>query len=78
MEKFIFDGREYGISEYVETNCMGTVAVIAIPMMSDYKWQQMALKSRLEHPERYAQFENVDAAISELQTWLSNASKASQ
>lgn len=39
-------------------------------MMSDYTWQLGALKSRLEHPEVYAQFEDVEETVARLRQWL--------
>ena len=40
-------------------------------MMSDMKWQQLALQSRLEHRERYeARGEDVDATIARLRAWI--------
>lgn len=37
---------------------------------SVYTWQLGALKSRLEHPEVYAQFEDVEETVARLHQWL--------
>ena len=46
--------------------------VVKIPVvtMSDYKYQEYALKDRLEHPERYEKTENVAETIAHLKKWL--------
>ncbi|MGN0488383.1 MAG: hypothetical protein ACI4HO_03865 [Ruminococcus sp.] len=48
----------------------GSIPILSIPMMSDYKWQQECLKSRLKHPERYSEYEDVNATIAKLRKWL--------
>ena len=47
-----------------------SIPLLDIPMMSDYKWQLGCLKSRLEHPENYADSENVEEVILKLHQWL--------
>lgn len=47
-----------------------SIPVLDIPQMSDYKWQLNCLKSRLEHPEIYADSENVEKVIADLCQWL--------
>ncbi len=66
------DGQEYPIVGYMPDPKTGlpTVPLLDIPMMSDYTWQLKCLQSRLANRERYAQQEDVDAAIEELQKWL--------
>lgn len=49
---------------------LGGVPALSIPMMSDYKWQQLCLESRLKNPELYSEFEDVNASIARLQKWL--------
>lgn len=46
--------------------------VVKLPVvtMSDYKYQENALKDRLEHPERYEKTENVPETIAQLKKWL--------
>ncbi len=63
-------GKQYPIAGYIEDEQFGTVPVVDIPMMDDYKWQLKCLQSRLEHYEKYAQYEDVDATIARLQQWL--------
>ena len=46
------------------------VPLVDLPMMSDYAWQLGALKSRLEHPEVYAKFEDVEETVARLRQWL--------
>lgn len=44
---------------------------IPLPLMTDYKWQYMALQDRLQHPEKYREIgEDVEAAINRLKHWL--------
>ncbi len=49
-----------------------TIPIVDIPMMSDYKWQEECLKSRLEHPERYEKSEDVQAVIEKIKRWLAD------
>lgn len=39
--------------------------------MTDYKWQCGCLEDRLEHPEKYAPFEDVEKAVKRLVKWIS-------
>ncbi len=64
-------GREYPIAGYVTTKQQGTLPLVDIPMMSDYKWHLSCLNSRLENPEMYrAADEDVEAVIAELRETL--------
>ena len=68
-------GREYPITGYEKIkdkdgNVLFAAHVIDLPMVSDYEWQLDCLKSRLEHPERYAAFEDVYETIEHLRRWL--------
>ena len=65
--------REYPILGYIETKQTGIVPLVDIPMMSDYKWQEMALQSRMRNPEYYRETEDVEATIARLQKWLEDA-----
>lgn len=47
-----------------------TVPRLNIKQMSDYQWQLNCLNDRLEHPEKYAPFENVQERIEHLRKWL--------
>lgn len=63
--------REYPIAGYVTTKQQGTLPLVDIPMMSDYKWHLSCLNSRLENPEMYrAADEDVEAVIAELRETL--------
>lgn len=67
-------GKEYPVTGYVRSPEFGTVPVVGIRMMSDYTWMQGCLESRLENPEVYARFENVDEKIALLRAWLAEHS----
>lgn len=63
--------REYPVVGHVESKQMGTVPLVDIPMMSDYKWHLSCLSSRLEIPELYrALGEDVEAVIADLRKTL--------
>ncbi len=71
-------GRVQGIREErkkknVSVSAESSVKTVKIPrlkMMSDYKWQLNCLNDRLEHPEKYADSENVEETIEHLRKWL--------
>ena len=46
------------------------IPVVDIPMMDDYRWKLRCLESRLEHPEWYAPFEDVEKVVAQLRRWL--------
>ena len=74
-------GREYPITGYEkikdkDCNVLFATPVIDLPMVSDYEWQLDRLKSRLEHPERYAGREDVDQTIARLKQWLAEHAEA--
>lgn len=49
------------------------------PAVSNYRWQLNALKSRLRHPEPYAELEDVNAMTKYLFRWLiQNIDKATE
>lgn len=63
--------QEYPIAGYVTTKQHGALPLADIPMMSDYRWHQLGLKSRLETPELYrAAGEDVETVITELRETL--------
>lgn len=70
METLRIAGRDYPIIGYDEIEEVGTVPRVEIPMMSDIKWQMLALKQRLENREKFSKIEDVDAAIQSLKKWL--------
>ena len=64
-------GKRVPVAYYVEGAGGALVPMLDVPMMSDMKWQQLALQSRLEHRERYeARGEDVDATIARLRAWI--------
>ncbi len=64
------DEREYAVIGAETVVGVGTFPVVDIPLMSDYKWQLDCLKSRLQHPERYAEDEDLPAVIERIRTYL--------
>lgn len=72
--------KKKNISISVETTARTvSVPVLNIKQMSDYQWQLNALKSRLEHPEYYADSEDVEETIAHLRKWLEeNKDKANE
>lgn len=69
-EVFSLNGKSYPVTGYLAVPGMPTVPLVDIPMMTDYQWQLSCLKSRLQHPEVYAQFENVEETVAKLRQWL--------
>lgn len=47
-----------------------SIPVLNLKQMSDYQWQLNCLNDRLEHPEKYADSENVEETIEHLHKWL--------
>lgn len=72
MNTYQIGGKEYPITENLVTN-IGTLPLVDIHMMTDEKWDRLCLESRKKHREKYAQYEDVDAVISELERRLSNS-----
>lgn len=68
VEKYIKNVNDKAVT--VPEGTRGASLVIKFPMMSDYKWQFNCLNDRLEHPEKYADTEDVPATIAKLQKWL--------
>lgn len=63
--------KEYPIIESLEGPDGEHVPVVDVPLMSDVKWQRMALEERLRHPELYALLgDDVPAACERLRAWL--------
>lgn len=52
------------------TTKTASIPVLNLKQMSDYKWQLNCLNDRLEHPEKYADSENVEETIEHLRKWL--------
>ena len=69
-EVYRLAGQDYPVTARVKMQGGLNVPLVDLPMMSDYAWQLGALKSRLEHPEVYAQFEDVEETVAHLRQWL--------
>lgn len=70
MKALRISGREYPVTGWDEVKGVGTVPRVEIPMMSDIKWQLIALRQRLAEREKFAAIEDVDKAIRDLRKWL--------
>lgn len=68
-------GKVVPVSGYVERANGESVPLLDIPMMSDLKWHQECLRSRLEHREQYARIEDVDATILHLAKMIDELQK---
>ena len=73
-EVFSLGGKSYPVTGYLSVAGMPTVPLVDLPMMTDYKWQLSCLESRLQHPEVYAQLENVEETVAKLRQWLKERS----
>lgn len=76
METYNIIGKEFPIVGYAALRndkgevTQDTIPIVDLPWVSDYKWQFDCLVDRLEHPEKYAAFEDVEERILHLKTWL--------
>lgn len=76
METYNIVGKKFPIVGYVALRnengevTQDTIPIVDLPWVSDYKWQFDCLVDRLEHPEKYAAFEDVEEQILHLKTWL--------
>ena len=70
VDFFEVNGRMYPVSGYVHDKKGQELPIVDIPMMSDYKWKLKCLESRLQHPDAYAPYEDVEATITRLRAWL--------
>lgn len=76
MQNYEIAGKEYPIIGYTTLKngngevIQDAIPVLDIPQVSDYQWQLDCLNDRLEHPEKYAAFENVEERIAYLRKWL--------
>ena len=71
-EVYRLAGKDYPVTARVKMQGGLNLPLVDLPMMSDYTWQLGALKSRLEHPEAYAQFEDVEETVARLRQWLAD------
>ena len=71
-------GKEYpviGLSRFKGQ----AVPVVDVPVMSDFRWQLNALKSRLQRPDLYEKQEYVPHTVNKLRHWLiQNIDKATE
>lgn len=71
MKAMNIGGQSCPVIGQITTKEFGTLPLVAVPMMPDYKWQQKALEDRLEDPEKYRAIgENVEEATAQLREWL--------
>ena len=76
METMKIGERSFPVAGYVTDEAMGTVPLVDLPMMGDYRWQLKSLQDRLEAPEKYRAIgEDVEAVISDLRRWLKGHSE---
>lgn len=73
LQCVVIDDKEFKINDYLhipdkEHTTTYKVPIIDFPMMSDNKWMQSCLKSRLEHPEWYG--EDAEKQIQKIKKWL--------
>lgn len=69
-EVYRLAGKDYPVTARVKMQGGLNLPLVDLPMMSDYRWQQGCLESRLRHPEVYAKFENVEEVVANLRQWL--------
>lgn len=65
IDHFVINGKAYTVKGH-----KNGVPIIDFKMGSDYDWQLMCLKSRLEHPEYYAGEEDFNEKTARLRKWL--------
>ena len=76
METMKIGERFFPVAGYVTDEAMGTVPLVDLPMMSDYRWQLKSLRDRLEAPEKYRAIgEDVEVTIADLRRWLKEHSE---
>ena len=76
METMKIGGPSFPVAGYVTDEAIGTVPLVDLPMVSDYRWQLESLQGRLEAPEKYRAIgEDVEAVISDLRRWLKGHSE---
>lgn len=79
MSTYNLNGKEFPIVGHARVmdgaKCVGFIPIVDVPMVSDYKWQLDCLNDRLEHPEKYADKEDLPATIARLRKWLSEHSE---
>lgn len=76
MEQMNIGGMDYPVIGFVKDKKYGRQPLVDIPMMSDYKWHVICLKSRMENPELYRKSgEDVDTVIAQLRATIAEYEK---
>ena len=75
QETYSVGGREFPVVGHAKVmnrnrEAVGTIPIVDIPQKSDYQWQLDCLNDRLQHPEKYEPFEDVEEHIAQLRQWL--------
>lgn len=71
-------GKEYPVIGFSRFKGQA-VPVVDVPVMSDFRWQLNALKSRLQRPDLYEKQEYVPHTVDKLRHWLTrNIDKATE
>lgn len=75
QEAYSIGGRKFPVVGHVKVidqnrETAAEIPIADIPQKSDYQWQLDCLNDRLQHPEKYAPFEDVEAHIARLRQWL--------
>ena len=70
QETYSVGGREFPVVGHAKVMNRNREVVVDIPQVSDYQWQLDCLDDRLQHPETYAPFEDVEEHIAQLRQWL--------
>ena len=63
-------GKAFPVTGQEAVQGVGIFPVVDLPMVSDYKWQLDCLESRLQHPEQYAEWEDVPATVGRIRAYL--------
>ncbi len=74
MNVYEIQGKEYPVIGQCKVindkkEIVGSIPIVDVPMMSDYKWQLGCLVSRLKHPEYYPE-ENIEETICKIKRYL--------
>ena len=75
MKKIRINGKKYKVERYIEVKnkdeVIGSIPLLSVTMMSDYKWQLQAMKDRLQNSYKYSN-ENISDVLNNLKEWLLN------
>ena len=64
-ETYTVGKSQFPVTAYVKRPT-GNVPIVEIPQVTELKWHQLCLESRLKHKEVYREFEDVETVITEL------------